>query len=221
MTGAVGIVLAGGRSSRLESVPLPAGGKASLAFAGGSFLGRVVAAVADAVDRVIVVAGPEQPLPPLAADVEIVRDTEAGGGPLAAVRDGLVAAARVTPTPRVAFVTSCDVPLLNAAVVRWLVARGLAPGAGWVVPHWEGHPQVLLSVVALDLLPAIEAHLAAGRRDLRGLLDAVEVAVPTRVVRLAAAELAAVDPQAACACDVDTPDDLERLRRREIPPSAP
>lgn len=221
MTGAVGIVLAGGRSSRLESLPLPPGGKAALELGGGSFLARVVAAVAGAVDRVLVVAGPGQPLPPLAPGVEIVRDTTPGAGPLAALRDGLVAAGRATPAPRVAFVTACDVPLLGPAVVRLLVRRALDTGAGWVVPQWDGHPQVLLSVVALDLVAAIEAHLATGRRDLRGLVAAVESRMPARVVRVAAADLAAVDARGDCACDVDTPDDLERLRGRGFPPSAP
>jgi molybdopterin-guanine dinucleotide biosynthesis protein A len=220
MNGAVGIVLAGGRSSRLEALALPAAGKAALVFDGGTFLARVVAAVAGAVDRVLVVAAPGQPLPPLGPGVEIVRDTDPGSGPLAALRDGLVAAARGTPAPRVACVVACDLPLLRGAVVRLLVARGLGTGAGWVVPQWDGHPQVLLSVVALDLLPAIEAHLAAGRRDLRGLLAALESVTPARVVRVSEAELAAVDGPGDSMRDVDTPDDLERLRGRGIPPSA-
>ena len=221
MTGAVGIVLAGGRSSRLGAVPLPPGGKAAIAFDGTSLLARVVEAVAGAVDRVLVVAAPGQPLPPLDPEVDIVRDAAPGTGPLAAIRDGLVAAARRTPLPWVAFVTSCDVPLLRRDVVRLLVARGLDTGALWVVPDWEGHPQVLLSVVALDLLPAIDAHLAAGRRDPRGLLHRLEATAPERIVRVSEAELAAVDAGGDSVRDVDTPADLERLRGRGIPPSAP
>jgi molybdopterin-guanine dinucleotide biosynthesis protein A len=121
----------------------------------------------------------------------------------------------------VAFVTSCDVPLLRRDVVRLLVARGLDTGALWVVPDWEGHPQVLLSVVALDLLPAIDAHLATGRRDPRGLLHRLEATAPERIVRVSEAELAAVDAGGDSVRDVDTPADLERLRGRGIPPSAP
>ena len=220
MNGAVGIVLAGGRSRRLGDAA-PPGGKAALVLDGGTFLERVVAAVAGAVDRVLVVAAPGQPLPPLPPAVEIVRDTLPDGGPLAALRDGLAAAARGTPAPRAAFVVACDVPHLKPEVVRLLLARGRAAGAGWVVRGWDGHPQVLLSVVALDLVPAIEAHLAAGRRDPRGLLVALEAAAPARIVRVTAAELAAVDGRGDSVRDVDTPDDLERLRRRGIPPSAP
>ena len=221
MNGAVGIVLAGGRGRRLQGPELPPGGKAAVVLEGASFLERVVAAVAGEVDRVLVVAAPGQPLPALPTPVEIVRDTEPGAGPLAAMRDGLVAAGRGTPVPRAAFVAACDVPLVRAAVVRLLLARHRATAAGWVVPEWHGHPQVLLSVVALDLLPAIEAHLAAGRRDPRGLLAALEAAAPERVVQVAEADLAAVDAAGDSARDIDTPDDLERLRGRGIPPSVP
>ena len=221
MNGAVGIVLAGGRGRRLQGLALPPGGKAAVMFEGGSFLERVVATVAGEVDRVLVVAAPGQPLPPLPVPVEIVRDTEPGAGPLAAIRDGLVAAGRGSPVPRAAFVVACDLPLVHSAVVRLLLARQRATAAGWVVPEWHGHPQVLLSVVALDLLPAIEAHLAAGRRDPRGLLAALEAAAAARTVRVAEAELAAVDATGDSARDVDTPEDLQRLRGRGIPPSVP
>lgn len=221
MIGAVGIVLAGGRSSRLGGAALGPGGKAAALLAGRSLLERVVATVAPEVDRVIVVAAPGQPLPALPAGVVIVRDSVPGSGPLAALGDGLRAAAGLAPPPRVAFVATCDVPLLRPAVVRLLVDRGLGTGAGWVVPEWDGHPQVLLSVVALDMLPVIEARLAAGGRDLRGLLAALEAASPARVARVTAADLAAVDRCGDFATDVDTPEDLERLANRGIPPSAP
>ncbi|MFM7245745.1 MAG: molybdenum cofactor guanylyltransferase [Planctomycetia bacterium] len=218
MIGAVGIVLAGGRSSRLGGDALGPGGKAAVEFNGRSLLERVVTAVAPEVDRVVVVAAPGQPLPAVPAGVVIVRDSAPGSGPLAALGDGLRVAAGFAPPPRVAFVATCDVPLLRPAVVRLLVGRSLATGAGWVVPEWDGHPQVLLSVVALDLLPAIEVRLAAGGRDLRGLLEAES---PARVERVTAAALAAVDRRGDFATDVDTPEDLARLADRGIPPSAP
>jgi molybdopterin-guanine dinucleotide biosynthesis protein A len=221
MIGAVGIVLAGGRSSRLGGAALGPGGKAAVLLAGRSLLERVVAAVAPEVDRVLVVAAPDQPLPALPAGVAIVRDSAPGSGPLAALGDGLRAAARFAPPPRVACVAACDVPLLLPAVVRLLVGRGLATGASWVVPEWGGHPQVLLSAVALDLLPVIEARVAAGARDLRGLLAAVDAESPARVERISAAALMAVDQRGDFATDVDTPEDLARLADRGIPPSAP
>ncbi len=218
--GAVGIVLAGGRGRRLAAAA-PVGGKGALELAGRSFLERIVSTVAAEVDHVIVVAAPGQAVPALPEGVEIVRDSEPEGGPLAGLRDGLVVAAGRTPPPRTTFVCGCDAPLLGRAVVRLLVGRGLETGAAWVVPESAGHPQVLLSAIAPSLLPRITAYLATGRRDLRGLLAILDAEAPRLVVRLTAAELAAVDPAGDAVLDVDTSADLARLRRRGIPPSAP
>ena len=218
--GAVGIVLAGGRGRRLAAAA-PVGGKAALELAGRSFLERIVSTVAAEVDHVIVVAAPGQAVPTLPAGVEIVRDSEPGGGPLAGLRDGLMVAVGRIPSPRTVFVCGCDAPLLGPAVVRLLVGRGRDTGAAWVVPESAGHPQVLLSAIAPSLLPRITAYLATGRRDLRGLLAMLDAEAPGRVVRVTAAELAAVDPAGDAVLDVDTPLDLARLRQRGIPPSAP
>jgi molybdopterin-guanine dinucleotide biosynthesis protein A len=218
--GAVGIVLAGGRGRRLAG-GVPLGGKAALELAGRSFLERIVSTVAAEVDQVIVVAAPGQAVPALPDGVEIVRDSEPGGGPLAGLRDGLAVAAGRTPPPRTAFVCACDAPLLGRAVVRLLVGRGLVTGAAWVVPECDGHPQVLLSAIAPSLLPRIAAYLATGRRDPRGLLAMIDAEAPGLVVRVTAAELAAVDPAGDAVFDVDAPPDLARLHRRGIPPSAP
>ena len=218
--GAIGIVLAGGRGRRLDAAA-PPGGKAALELAGRSFVERIVSTVAAEVDHVIVVAAPEQAVPALPDGVEIVRDSEPGGGPLAGLRDGLAVAAGRNPPPRTAFVCACDGPLLGRAVVRLLVRRGLDTGAAWVVPECDGHPQVLLSAIAPSLLPRIAAYLATGRRDLRGLLATVDAEAPGLVVRVTAAELATVDPAGDALLDVDTPPDLARLRRRGIPPSVP
>jgi len=218
--GAVGIVLAGGRGRRLAAAA-PVGGKGALELAGRSFLERIVSTVAAEVDHVIVVAAPGQAVPALPDGVEIVRDSEPGGGPLAGLRDGLAVAAGRVPSPRTVFVCACDAPLLGRAVVRLLVGRGLDTGAAWVVPESAGHPQVLLSAIAPSLLPRITAYLATGRRDLRGLLAILDAEAPRLVVRLTAAELAAVDPAGDAVLDVDTSADLARLRQRGIPPSAP
>lgn len=218
--GAIGIVLAGGQARRLAGAT-PTGGKGALELAGRPFLEWIVATVAAEVDHVIVVAAPGQPVPALSVAVEIVRDSEPGGGPLAGLRDGLAAAAGHAPPPRTAFVCACDAPLVGRAVVRLLVRRGLDTAADWVVPQCAGHPQVLLSAIAPRLLPRIDAYLATGRRDLRGFLAMLDAEAPRLVARVTAAELTAVDPSGDAVLDVDTPMDLAQLRRRGIPPSVP
>lgn len=217
MPATLGIVLAGGGSSRLGSVAEAAGGKASLTVRGRSFLEHVVAAVAAEVDRTIVVAAPGQMLPTLAG-VSIVHDATPGAGPLAGLRDGLRAAQAVehgAPTQStLAFVASCDVPLLRREVVHLLIDVARRSAARWTVPSVHGHRQVLVSVLHVDLLPRIEAWLAAGRRDLRGLFAEIARVDPRTVCEVTEAALTAVDPHLESFLDIDTPDDLERLQSR-------
>lgn len=235
---AVGIVLAGGRATRLQALAAAAGGKAAVTLGGRTFLGAVLAALEPHVGRIVVVAAHADAavaaLSPVSRrTVETIHDTVPDGGPLAALADALrhMTAVRTAPAaaprgeagadlaPAVlatldAVVVSCDVPLLRPAVVGLLLERLRATAARWVVPEVLGHPQVLVSALRADLLPVIEAHLAAGRRDVRGLLDLVAAADPRALCRLDATALSAVDPGLESFRDIDTPEDLAAIERR-------
>jgi len=207
----IAIVLAGGQSRRLASAA-PAGGKAALEVAGVSMLDRVCRTLAGEAGRVIVVAAAGQPLPPLAAGVEVIRDTQPAAGPLAAIRDGLGHARAGQATAKVAVIAACDVPALQPAVVRLLIERVRQPGVCWAVPLVGGHPQVLVSGLATSLLERLSAALAAGMTSPRAVLAAVAASDPEAVQYVTEAELVAVDPALASFADVDTPADLARLR---------
>lgn len=214
----VGIVLAGGGSTRLASVAeATGGGKALLTFHGKTFLEHVVAAVAAEVDHTIVVAAPGQTLPAVDA-VRVVHDRTPGAGPLAGIRDGLrVALTRDhadAPQPRLAFVASCDVPLLRRDVIRRLLESATESGAHWTVPIVHGHRQVLVSVLRVELLSRIEAWLANGRRDLRGLFVEIAKNDPQSIREVPEEACKAVDATLASFVDIDTPDDLKRLQSR-------
>ena len=220
----IGIVLAGGSSTRLkrDGQPVP-GGKIWLQVAGRSLVESVCARLMDELGEVIVVAGPGQALPPLPAGVVVIADTRPGSGPLAGLADGLRAAVSSgqsggLPAPRQALVVSADVPLISPAVIRFLCGAlaGGKPQAGepeqrgplWAVPLVAGHPQVLLSAVDLTVLAEAEAYLASGRRDPRGLLESLQTRAPHLVRILPEAELRRVDPQLESFRDIDTWDDF-------------
>ena len=225
----VGIVLAGGGSTRLASVAATAGGKALLMFQGKTFLERVVGSVAAETDRTIVVAAAGQMLPALDG-VQIVRDSTPNAGPLAGIRDGLRAAVAVgygedgehaehaghaaAPPARLAFVTSCDVPLLRREVVRLLIDVAAASDAVWTIPIVHGHGQVLASVMRVEALPQIEAWLATGRRDLRGLCMEMARNDPRSVREVTEEASKAVDPTLESFDDIDTLGDFQRLQSR-------
>jgi molybdenum cofactor guanylyltransferase len=107
-----GIVLCGGRSSRMGTP------KAWLPFGDELMLPRVVRIVREAVGLVVVVAAPGQDVPPLPADVRIVRDEVEGRGPLGGLAAGLAA---LEGEADVVYLSSCDVPLLRPEFVRRVV----------------------------------------------------------------------------------------------------
>lgn len=220
-------MLAGGRGTRLGAAAA-AGGKAAVRLGGRTLLEWVLAAVEPEVGRLVVVtAGADLPGLPLGdgrrpaygrATVEVVRDSIPDGGPLAAVADALrrlaVGDGDACPPAADAIVVSCDTPFVRPAVVRLLLGRLRTGPARWALAHLHGHPQVFPSALRCDLLPAFEAHLAAGRRDVRGLVGSLAAAVPSAVAVLDAAEVSAVDPELESFCDIDTPDELAAAGRR-------
>lgn len=149
-----GVVLAGGRSSRMGR------DKASLLFDGVTLLQRTAAALAEVADEVVIVRAPGQRLPPLDLAVPIVEaeDPVEGEGPLVGIAAGLRAA-----SAPVAVVVAVDMPFLQSALLR-LLAERVAAGARWALPIAEGRPQPLCSAFATSSLPVLEAHVAAGDR---------------------------------------------------------
>src|SRR5437763_10445619 len=104
MTEVAGIVLCGGQSKRMGKP------KAWLPFAGELMLPRVVRLLSEVVRPIVVVAAPDQELPPLPSDVNIVRDEERGRGPLQGLLAGLTA---LEGRADAAYLSSCDVPFLQ------------------------------------------------------------------------------------------------------------
>src|SRR5207247_2796906 len=67
---------------------------------------------------IVVVAAPDQEVPPLPEGVGVVRDEEKGQGPLQGLAAGLAA---LRGKVEAAYLSSCDVPFLKPAFVRRLI----------------------------------------------------------------------------------------------------
>jgi molybdopterin-guanine dinucleotide biosynthesis protein A len=187
-----GIVLCGGRSTRMGSP------KALLPFGGETMLQRVVRLLGSVVSPVVVVAAPAQSLPALPADVAVTRDEQEGRGPLEGLRAGLKA---LPATVDVAYVTSCDVPLLVPAFARRMIE--LLADHDIAVMEIDGFPHPLSAVYRRTTLPHVEALLAQDRLRPVFLFDAVK----TR--RVLPAEMTAVDPQLLTLRNLNTPEEYE------------
>jgi molybdenum cofactor guanylyltransferase len=191
-----GIVLAGGRSTRMGSP------KALLPFGGETMLQRVVRLLGSVVSPIVVVAAPGQSLPALNGDVIVTRDEHEGRGPLEALRAGLKA---LPVTVASAYVTSCDVPLLVPAFAQRMIE--LLGDSEIAVMEIDGFPHPLSAVYRRDTLPHVEALLAQGRLRPVFLFDAVK----TRRVR--PEEMTVVDPQLDTLRNLNTREDYERTLR--------
>src|SRR5262245_59514400 len=112
MTKAAGIVLCGGRSSRMGRP------KAWLPFGDEVLLQRMVRILSDVVEPIVVVAAPDQSLPALPEHVQIARDESEFLGPLNGLATGLASLGDEVP---VAYLSSCDVPFLRPAFVRRVI----------------------------------------------------------------------------------------------------
>ena len=214
----VAIVPAGGRSRRLQGLVAP-GGKAALMVDGESLLARVCRVLATVAD-VVVVAAPGQLLPELPPGIDLILDREPDRGPLVAIRDGLAHAIAIRrPSPRVALLAACDLPWITEGLARGLIDAVGDSGGRWAVPMIDGHPQVLLSALSVDLWPAFEQAAAGDRPSLRDLLARLAAHDPDAVRMISPAELAAWTGDLRAFADVDTPADLEGLGPRGFSPS--
>jgi molybdopterin-guanine dinucleotide biosynthesis protein A len=146
-----GIVLAGGRSSRMGTP------KAWLDWHGSTLLRRTCGVVARGVDGpVVVVRAPGQELPELPAGFEVVEDAREGQGPLQGLLAGLEAV-----DGELAFVASTDMPFLHPQFVA--AVCGAARDADAAVPHLGGFRQPLAAAYRTSLAPLVRELVEAGR----------------------------------------------------------
>jgi molybdenum cofactor guanylyltransferase len=161
-----GIVLAGGRSSRMGAP------KAWLEWRGATLLEHTCEVVARGTGGpVVVVRAPGQELPALPAEVRVVEDAREGRGPLQGLLAGLLAV-----EDEVAFAAAVDLPLLHP---RFVAAVCAAIGdADAAVPYLDGFDQPLAAAYRTALAPLVAELLDAGALGFPALLERCAVRTP-------------------------------------------
>lgn len=179
-TTSAAVILAGGRGSRLGGVD-----KATIAVDGVTQLDRLLAATADALERIVV--GPASATS--AAAHRSVRESPPFGGPALALRAGVDALAT---SPDVVDVLAVDLrhPAQVAALLATWTPHPDTDGALLVI---DGRPQYLAARIRLDPLRRALATVAPGESLRRAY-------APLRLDELAA--------PSALAADFDTLDDI-------------
>jgi molybdopterin-guanine dinucleotide biosynthesis protein A len=187
-----GIILCGGQSRRMGRP------KAWLPFAGQTMLARVIDLLSEFVKPIIVVAAPEQQIPPIPDYLHVVRDEERGRGPLQGLAAGLAA---LEGQVDAAYVSSCDVPFLRPAFVQRMIQ--LLGDHDICVPHVAEQYHPLAAVYRIKVKDAAARLIAENRMRPFFLFEKV----PTRVVE--AHELADLDPRFESLRNLNTPEDYD------------
>ena len=189
------IVLAGGQSRRMGR------DKASLPFADSTLLHTVIQQLQPWFSHILLSV--QQPIP--ACDYPQISDTTPHAGPLAALVDAL---AHVETSW--AFVTACDMPFVNPALISALAKRRSSQQA--VIADIDGHWQPFAAFYAKNSLPILHNALQSGEHSLTSALRRLNPAC------VSAKDLRDADPALRSFIDIDTPDDW---LRHHIPIASP
>jgi molybdopterin-guanine dinucleotide biosynthesis protein A len=182
--------------------------KATLAFGPETMLQRVVRLLGSVVAPVVVVAAREQSLPDLPDNVIVTHDEREQRGPLEGLRAGLKA---LPDSVDIAYVTSCDVPLLVPGFAARMIE--LLGDYDVAVVEIDGFLHPLSAVYRRDTLPQIELLLEKDKLRPVFLFDAVS----TR--RVHPEEMISIDPQLRTLRNLNTREDyLEALSEAGLPP---
>jgi molybdopterin-guanine dinucleotide biosynthesis protein A len=196
-----GVIVAGGRSRRMGQ------DKRALKLWGAdgpTLLEHTLALIAPLCAELIVVLNDPEQWPQLPAT--LVGDRYPDGGALGGIYSGLAAAQHEH-----ALVVAADMPLLNAALLRWMIAQPreydvLAPRLETGQARNRLGVESLHAIYSRACLAPIARQLDGGNPQVIGFFDQVRV-------RLIESEtIAQLDPDGNAFRNVNTPDELERVR---------
>jgi molybdopterin-guanine dinucleotide biosynthesis protein A len=205
-----GFVLAGGKSTRMGR------DKAALHLEGRTLLEHALGTLRQVCAEVMVL-GPRELYSKFGA--EVVEDIFPGCGPLS----GIHAALSRTRT-KFNLVIAVDTPFLSAAFLSFMAQRAIESGAAVTTPEIAGYKQPLCSVYGREFLPIAQKALQPQRNA--GEWPARSASAKSReykIVPLFPAERTCIITEEEMRRfaftpemfeNLNTPDDLERARRR-------
>lgn len=208
-TGVTGIVIGGGRSTRLGT-PKP-----MIHLGGKLVLARVADTLRYLCDELVFVARAEQaddsPDTAIALRMHVVTDTAPYEGPLAAIHAGLKAA--VTP---LAFVTGADYPFLSRRLIEAMIATAYSSGVKpeSVLARVGGRLHPLHAVFVVDEWTGVfEKALERGERSPSRVIESTVASDGPAVSVMTEDEVERHDPRMLSFFDIDTPEQLRTARR--------
>jgi molybdopterin-guanine dinucleotide biosynthesis protein A len=190
-----GLILCGGESRRMGQ------DKAALDWNDETLLQAMIEIVSHVCDPVFVVAAAKQSLPELPLGVKVLRDTQPGRGPLAALAQGLEALPDDTTA---VFACGCDTPLLKPTVISWLAEHLQDQDA--VVPNIEDRWHPLCAVYARRVASRARALVNEGVGPLYKFVESLVVR------RISEREFRVIDPNLEALRNLNRRDDYLAAR---------
>ena len=205
-----GVVLAGGRSSRMGTP------KAALEWHGSTLLGRTAGIVARAVNGpVVVVSAAGQDLPDLPKQATVVEDPRQGKGPVQGIAAGLAA---LSGQAEAAFISSTDLPFLHPAFIRRLLrVLDERDDTDVALPVARGYPQPLAAAYRVSLAETAERLVKEDRLRPAFLFDECRVERLDDAALKQDPVLAALDPDLDSVLNVNELADYRAARARPAP----
>lgn len=193
--GISGIILAGGKSSRLNGAD-----KALLSLGPWNPMERIYSVFKDLFDEIILVTN--DPLRHLAWDVMIVTDIFDLRSSMTGLHAGLYSASNPY-----AFCVACDMPFINGRAVAEMVALAEPP---WdvVIPETPGGLEPLFAVYSIKCLDAFERNLKKGSLKIQSAFRKL------RIKKIKSEILKTWDPDFDSFFNINTPADLETARQK-------
>lgn len=184
-----GVILSGGKNRRFGS------NKAFVEFDGARIIDIALAAHARRFGEVLIVTN--EPDAYQGLDARIVTDIHPNFGSLGGIYTGLWHA-----SGEAVFVTACDMPFVDPAVVDLVLSR--FEDVDIVVPRIDGYYEPLMAIYAKACLPHMAASIEANIRQIFRFFPQV------RVREIGEADIRAVDPALRTFVNINTREDLDR-----------
>ncbi len=187
-----GIILSGGLNSRIGL------NKAFLEISGIKIIERTVLLFKEIFEETIIVT--KDPLIYEDLDVRITTDVQDITGSLMGVYSGLLSS-----TSEFNFVVACDMPLINADIVRFLINKSSQYDA--VVPFCKGRLQPLHAVYSKRCIKPLEDLISSGQMRITRLFEKI------KTKRVDEEELKQFDPDFKSFININTKEDLLNFKK--------
>jgi len=192
MQNASGIILAGGKGSRINK------NKALITLPDGkALIQRSISVLKDLFTEILIVANQTEPYEDFG--VQVVEDLMKGMGPLGGIFTGLAYS-----TSHFNFVIGCDMPFPQPGLIELLLEK--CGDYDVVIPEASGEVEPLFAVYSKSCLPAILNRLQERDLKVRNILAKLKVR------KIEEGEINRVDPERLSFFNINTDEDLQKAQ---------